>query len=309
MKRKNLFISGVIIILAIFGIVILSNSGKQNTNIKTKFGSSSQKLIPVDSITHGHGLAIDVENSSNVYIATHHGLFLLKNDKDLYQVGDSNDDYMGFSTHPTNPKVFFTSGHPEPGGNIGLNKSEDGGYTWSHISDVANAPVDFHAMSVSPVNPDLVFGWFQGKLYRTKDGGNIWEIFPTKVLVTSLVADPKDENVVYALTPQGQGILKSSDKGQGWQALSDELTGGIVSSLAINPQDNQKMLSYSEKIGGLGKSTDAGKTWQKVNEGFGGGEVLFIAFAKQNPSIVYALTHLNTIYKSINEGFAWNKVR
>ena len=164
-------------------------------------------------------------------------------------------------------------------------------------------------MSVSPVNPDLAFGWFHGKLYRSKDGGNNWETSPTNFLITSLVADPKDENTVYATTPQGQGVMVSKNKGQDWQILSDDLKGGIVSVIAVNPQDSQNMLTFSEKLGGLGKSSDGGKTWQKETETFGGEEVLFIAFARQTPSIVYALTYKNTIYKSTDSGNTWSKVR
>lgn len=306
---KNKYIIGGVIVALIIGVIFLSNQNKGTTTQQNKFGSSSQKLIPVDSITHGHGLAVDVENPNNVYIATHHGLFLLKNDKDLYQVGDSDDDYMGFSPNAKNAKVFFTSGHPKTGGNIGFEKSEDGGFTWKHIADGPGGPVDFHAMSVSPLNSDLAYGWFQGKLYRSSDGGNNWKTFPTSFLITSLVADPKDENVLYATTPQGQGIMVSKNKGQDWQVLSDELKGGIVSVIAVNPQDSQNMLTFSEKLGGLAESRDSGKTWQKGTETFGGEEVLFIAYARENPSIVYALTYKNTIYKSTDGGNAWNKVR
>lgn len=308
MKTKDTVIV-IVIGMVVVGAVYLKYFWKSNAKSETSFGSKTQTLHPVDSIIHAHGLAVDIADSKNIYIATHHGLFLLKNSKDLFQVGDSNDDYMGFSPNSQNSKTFFTSGHPEGGGNIGLEKSDDGGFTWTHVSDGTGGPVDFHAMSVSPVDPNLIYGWWQGKLYRTKDAGSSWETFPTKVVITSLVADPKDKNVVYALTPQGQGILKSDNQGQDWQVLSGELRGGIVSSLAINPQDNQKMLSFTEKLSGLGKSIDGGKTWQRLNIDFGGGEVLFIAYAKQDPSIVYALTHLNTIFKSTDAGITWSKIR
>jgi len=307
MKTKDLVIViviGIVVVCAVY----LKYFWKSNFKSEVKFGSISKELHPVDSITHAHGLSVD-STGQNVYIATHYGLYVLKNDKDLYQIGDSNDDYMGFSAHPSNSKIFFTSGHPESGGNIGFNKSEDGGYTWSHVSDVANTPVDFHAMASSPINPKLIYGWFQGKIYKTSDSGSTWSAFPTKVVVTGLVADSKDENIVYALTPQGQGVLVSKDRGKDFQVLSDKLAGGIVSSFAINPQDNQMMIVYSEKLGGMGKSIDGGKTWQKINIDFGGGEVLFTAYAKQDSSIIYALTHLNTIYKSIDAGSTWNKIR
>ncbi|MBI2030127.1 exo-alpha-sialidase, partial [Candidatus Kaiserbacteria bacterium] len=54
---------------------------------------------------------------------------MLENEKDLYRVGKSRDDYMGFSPHPTEADVFFTSGHPSRGGNLGFQKSDDGGAT------------------------------------------------------------------------------------------------------------------------------------------------------------------------------------
>jgi hypothetical protein len=30
-------------------------------------------------------------------------------------------------------------------------------------------------MTISPANPSVLYGWFQQKLYRTKDGGKSWQ--------------------------------------------------------------------------------------------------------------------------------------
>lgn len=269
----------------------------------------AKELIPINSITHGHGLSTDPSDPSKLYIATHHGLLLLKNDRDLFQVGEAKDDYMGFSSHPENSEIFYSSGHPEEGGNLGFQKSVDAGYNWEHVSDVENAPVDFHAMGVSRVNPDFVYGWTKGNLFRSMNAGKDWKTFPTKFLITSIVTDSKDENIVYVLSPQGPGVLKSINKGESFAELSDQLSGGIVSSLAINPADNKQLLSYSEKIGGLGKSNNGGKTWEKIIEEFKGEEILFISYSKPSPKNVYVLTHLNSIYKSSDEGITWKKIR
>ncbi len=296
-------IIGVIALAIIIGVFTLNPSKEQNNQ------PISKELISIDAITHGHGLSTDPKDPSKLYIATHHGLLLLKNDKDLFQVGETKDDYMGFSSHPNNSDIFYSSGHPESGGNLGFQKSVDGGYSWTKISDVENAPVDFHAMGVSRVNPDLVFGWTQGKLYGSINAGKDWKTFLTKFLVTSIVTDSKDENMVYALSPQGSGVLVSNNKGESFTELSDQLSGGIVSSLAINPADNKEMLSFSEKIGGLGISDDGGKTWEKLNEEFNGEEVLFISYSKPIPKNVYALTHLNSIYKSVDGGNIWMRIK
>lgn len=303
MKNKILLF-GIIAIVIIGSIVLLSRGGGN-----TATNSPANNLYPEQAITHSHGLAVDLADTSKLYIATHHGLLVLMNDKDLYRVGKSKDDYMGFSTHPTEANIVFSSGHPSIGGNIGFQKSEDGGATWQKVSSGLNGPVDFHAMAVSPVNPNLIYGWYQGNLQRSTNQGKDWEIVNRNLLPIYLSADTQDENVVYAATPKGEGVMVSYDKGVTWSSLSPELEGGAVSVLAIHPQDAKVLLTFSEKFGGLGKSVDTGKTWQKVNEGFNGETILHIAFSRSNPSVVYALTQENRLYKSNDTGDTWSQIR
>lgn len=292
---KNYLIVGLVIAALIAGFIWL---GKGSSG-------SPAVLTPEKTISHGHGLAIDVADSSKLYIATHHGLMVLQSDKDLFRIGKGQDDYMGFSLHPTDPNVLFSSGHLRKGGNIGVQRSDDGGFTWQKISKGVNGPVDFHAMTVSAANPNLMYGWYQGALQRSQDGGNGWEIVTRIPQIIQLVTDPKDENKIYATTPQG--LMVSQDKGATWAAASDALQGGAVFALAINSQDSAKILSFSQQLG-LAKSADAGKTWEKLNETFGGEAVFFIAIDKQQPDTVYTLTESNTIYKSTDGGNNWSKV-
>ena len=290
-------ITGILIlfIFIIFGC-------EQNKYISKNSGN----LIPIKSITHAHGIAVDANNQSKLYIATHHGLLTLVNGKNLYQIWESKNDYMGFSPHPTNAKVFFASGHPESGGNIGFWKSEDGGYSWRQISLGANGPVDFHAMGVSPVNPNIIYGYYQGDLQISTDGGKDWKIVYSKLpLVVSIAADTKNEDIVYAATIEG--LMVSKDKGKTWDYASDDLKGFItLSSIAINPRDSKKMLSYSGKIG-LAKSIDSGKTWQKTNSNFNEESPLYLSFDNTDPDIVYAVTEKNSIFKSMDSGNSWKK--
>lgn len=305
MKSDKTFILGIsVITLVLLGGFIWWN-GQRSPNtppVTIANQGAKQELYPESEITHGHGLAVDVADPNKVYIATHHGLLVLVNEKDLYRVGTSNDDYMGFSVHPTDPNIFFSSGHPATGGNVGFQKSENGGMTWQRISTGLNGPVDFHAMAVSPVNPNLVFGWFQGNLQRSADGGKTWVKFTTSVPFVALAGDTKDENVVYAASPQG--LYKSQNKGETWEQLLD----GFVAAISAHPNDSQILLISSEKIG-VAKSIDGGKNWQSVNANLNGESALFIAYDKQNPESVYILTEKNSLYKSNDGGTTWNKVR
>jgi photosystem II stability/assembly factor-like uncharacterized protein len=299
--NKKYLIGGIVLIVLILGFFVVQQNFTSPSTSSER--STSNQLSPVSSITHGHGMAVDVNDPTKIYIATHHGLLVLVNEKDLFQVGNKKDDYMGFSPHPRDSKIFFSSGHPSTGGNIGFQKSEDGGFSWKKISNGINGPVDFHAMTVSPANPSLIYGWFQGALQRSTDEGKNWEIASnTDFPVVNLTADPKDENIVYAATPQG--LLASNNKGQEFSKILD----GFVSVVAINPQDSQKLISYSESQQ-LAKSSDGGKTWEKVNTNLAGETPLFISFNKQDSNVTYLLTEKNSIYKSTNGAITWVKIR
>lgn len=304
MKSDKNFIIGVITITAVLLGGAIWWRGRQSSEppISVSNQDVEQQLYPEDEITHGHGLAVDVADSNKLYIATHHGLLVLINEKDLYRIGKSKDDYMGFSVHPTDSKVFFSSGHPATGGNVGFQKSEDGGTSWKKISNGLEGPVDFHAMAVSPVNPNLIFGWYRGNLQRSEDGGKNWLKFSTSVPFVALAGDTKDENVVYAASPQG--FFKSRNKGETWEKLVE----GYVAAMAVHPTDSQMLLISSEKLG-VAKSTDGGKNWQPTNQKFDRETPLFIAFNRQSPEIVYILTEKNSVYKSFDIGNTWNKIR
>lgn len=297
--------------LALFGLVAVAgfslvSAGNKNTS-KNDSQDTQSFLKPVDTFQHAHGLAVDAGDPNKLYIATHNGLFMLQNDKDLSRVGPKTDDYMGFSPHPTDSNTFFTSGHPKGGGNIGFQKTNDGGKSWQKVSNGLNGPVDFHAMTVSRVNPDLVYGSFAGKLQRSLDGGKKWEQIDTSLTnVISLVSDPVDANTIYAAT--AQGIMRSTDQGKTWADAAPDVSGAAVTVLAINPTQATEWISFSEKLG-LAKSSDSGKSWKTLKTGASDEVVLHIANDNKNPQITYALTKTNVVYKTTDGGESWQKIR
>lgn len=201
------------------------------------FGSSTKAILtPVESISslfdnHIHGLGYDSQNQ-RLFVATHYGLFVWKDGR-LFQFGQNRHDFMGFSLHPTNPNIFYTSGHPEKGGNMGVMKSEDGGVTFMGIfRGLGGETVDFHSMAISPANPGILYGWFVEKLYRSKDGGKSWELASVRGLPPTglcwggpcLSADGHSEARVYAGTPEG--LFVSQDFGENWTKLDAPLGAG-----------------------------------------------------------------------------------
>lgn len=300
--QKTYIITGVVLVIILAAFFWLGNGKKVDDG-------SDSVLTPVSRFDHSHGLAADLKDAHKLYIATHTGLYVLQNDKDLFQIGKTRDDLMGFTAHPTEAGVFFSSGHPARGGNIGFQKSADGGATWEKVSPGLNGPVDFHAMTASMVNPDVVYGFYGGRLQRSIDAGRTWEYAKGSVSPIALSSDPIRDDVVYAATENG--VLVSEDGGDSWSALSPELTGGWVSVFAL-AKDGGRALAFSERLGGLGKSTDGGVTWERLPENFGGETVLYLALVDSTNTtsdVVYAATHQNSLYKSSDAGDTWQKIR
>lgn len=263
----------------------------------------SNSLTPVSTFSHAHGLAVDPNESSRLFIATHHGLFLLKSERELFRVGKGEDDYMGFSLHPNDSRIFFTSGHSRSGGNLGFQKSEDGGVSWQMTSVGLQGPVDYHALAVSSVDPNLVAG-FYGGLQISEDGGSNWQpAVSAPAPIINLVFDAKVRERLYASTQAG--LMMSQDLGNTWQLLGEAIP---IIAAAVSPVDNQEIF-VSSSPGSMYKSLDGGKNWQKLATPFTTQKVLYFAYDKKTSGKLYLLTDTNTLYKSTDSGANWVFVR
>ncbi len=293
---KKSAISIVVVILLLAGFWLLSMSQKNDLVVIAE--SSSRGITLEDA----HGLAVDRKDSSKVYIATHTGLLLMGSDNKLTRVSESQDDYMGFSAHPSDPQVFYTSGHSRTSGNLGFQKSTDGGKTWVKIADGINGPVDFHTLAVSQANPSVVYGIYQGKMQRSKDEGRDWEMVNTTIgSIIALATDRSNEDTVFAGTTTG--LYASDDNGSSWKKLN---LSGAVSALTVNPTNDRELYAYANEQGLL-TSIDGGKTW-KLLDGYMGNMVTHLAIDPQTPTTTYVINQALEINKSTDGGETWTKM-
>ena len=292
--RPLYWVGAVVAVVALIAIGLVLRGNDESSTAKDEL-----------KITHAHGLAVHIGDPEALLIATHHGLLLL-NDGTLSEVGESRDDLMGFVVDPKVAGKYYSSGHPVGGGNLGFQVSEDAGASWQSVSAGAGGPVDFHALAVSTVNPQIVYGYY-GALQRSEDGGKNWDIVNAQIAPIALSTDPLKEDMVYAATRDG--VQVSADRGKSFAPLSQELSGGFVSFYATHPTDPKVAFVFSQKLGGLGKSTDGGLTWKKISETFGNEVVLHIAFAPGKPEVAYALNEKNALYRSSDTGETWQLLR
>ena len=259
--------------------------------------------------THVHGLALDRGDSSRLYIATHHGLHVLAGDKDLTLIGRSRDDFMGFSPHPTDRSILFSSGHPQGGGNLGFLKSEDGGKAWQKVSNGnPGGPADFHAMMVHPANPNYIYGWYRLRVHRSSDQGRTWEILanqPPEVL--SFAGDAANENVIY-IGSIGD-LLRSTDRGETWESMTDALSTDVVFDIEVEPESGALFLATRDRgIVKLSKGVEGGVVLEDLGVLPGEDTPQYLALDPKNPQTLYTFTKAHALYKSSDGGRVWLKL-
>lgn len=243
-----------------------------------------------------HGLAASPTDRDVAFVATHQGLARWEEGEGWSFVGRARDDYMGFTAHPSDPDVFWVSGHPRTGGNMGVRQSTDGGHTWTTRWD---APVDFHAMAVSPADPDLLWGYFRGQLHRSADGGATWAaVVEPAPAIRALAAHPTEREAVYAVTSSGLAVTR----GGAWTSLA----GLPVLGLAIDPTAPATM--YAGGVGHLWKSEDGGAVWAPLGAPTEGA-IAFLSVSRADPRVVYAATYEAGVYRSEDAGATWSVLR
>ncbi len=191
------------------------------------------------------------------------------------------------------------------------------------------------------VDPDDAGGntWFAGSVgggvWKTTDAGNNWRNLTPGIpnlAVSAIAMAPSNHNIIYAGTGEsmfsvdvinGDGILKSTDRGETWQLMtntSGNLNFNNVSRIIVDP-NNENIILASTSSGrfrtsfynksGIFKSTDGGNNWYQVYDEstISAGrvnKVLQIIETPNNFNILYAAVDQKGILKSTDAGETWN---
>jgi photosystem II stability/assembly factor-like uncharacterized protein len=260
--------------------------------------SESVPLSTLRQQTHFHGLAVDPTDRSRLYLATHHGFFVLGADGVATRVSPVQD-FMGFTPHPGDSKVLYASGHPAGGGNLGFIVSTDGGATWTQLSPGASGPVDFHQMDVSPADPEVIYGAY-GNIQVSRDGGRSWsETGPAPEGLIQLAASAAAPDSLYAATRVG--LLVSEDAGATWRLAGFDTE--IVSAVRSAP--GGRLLAFVAGRGLLWASESDLANWTLLGNRSADRILLHLAIDPVDANRLYAITHDGDVVASVDGGASW----
>lgn len=271
-------------------------SGGSGTSDQSQVGKPAQ-------ISHIHGLGVD--SAGTLYVATHYGLIKQgTNGAFVYASSDTND-HMGFSLHPGDG-VMYRSGHSMSKPSLGVESSTDGAQ-WAHLSDVADPPVDFHAMAVSFADSKSLWGWDSGGrgTFRSTDGGKTWTRLETKGIERQIYVLAGSATPDEVLGGTATGLYRSTDGGSTWDAVAGT-TGGWVIGIAADPNEPKRLLASTQR--GVKITRDGGMTWQAADKGLpSGAELAYLAISPADDEIAYAADS-SAIYKTADGGQSWTAV-
>jgi photosystem II stability/assembly factor-like uncharacterized protein len=256
-------------------------------------------LAQLRQATHFHGIAVDPADPSRLFLATHHGFFLVSADGTATRLSPVQD-FMGFTPHPSDPHVLYASGHPAGGGNLGFIESTDGGVTWVQVSPGVGGPVDFHQMDVSQADPNVIYGNFHG-LQMSRDGGKSWAMSgAVPDGVTDLAASSVSVDRVYAAT-KSDGLQVSDDAGASWHRAYAAVNP--VSMVQAGPAGTLFMFVLGEGLLAAAESDPV--NWQTVSNDFGESYFLHLAIDPADPIRMFAITGESEVLASGDGGKSW----
>ena len=158
----------------------------------------------------------------------------------------------------------------------GLFRSDDGARTWeprSIAQDVfcilfdEKRPGTIYLGSYYDTDYNTLSGLVGGSIFVSRDSGASFTKFTVNQGrafgndVTSIAADPFDDNVLYAGTRTG--VYRSADAGRTWQALGSLRTDALVAD-PVRPGT-----LYATTFAGVLRTTDGAQSWHAFSAGLG----------------------------------------
>ena len=256
-------------------------------------GMDHSAPVPVSELSHIHGVVLP-RGSQDILLATHHGLFAVDAAGSARMISDVADDFMGFVGSPDGK--LYASGHPQQGGNTGVIGAADQNAPWSRLSPGANGPVDFHAMTVSPAEPDVLYGSYGG-IQVSRDAGRTWTVAgPGPDGLIDLAAAADEAGHLYAGTTQG--LFESRDFGASWTVVAAE--GQAVSSVEVASDGILRAFIAGDGLYALEAETmtKLGAMTESI--------ILHMAFDSDDTELAIAVTQGSEVLSSTDGGKSWS---
>ena len=240
-----------------------------------------------------HSLLVDARDPEHLWLGTHVGLYESRNGGVKWTfAGLEGKDAMHLAREADG--TMWVAGH-----NV-LERSEDGGRTWSEVRPAGLPGLDIHGFALSLADGTIYAAVAGEGLYRSNDGGKNFSLISNEVGPAVRALTIAKDGALYA-ADGNRGVVVSTDgNGHEWIGALDMPTLGLASNRLDSPQ--LRMLAAGDSVQ-LEAESAGWKTVLRVEEGAGP-----VAFAPSDPNIAYAVGFDRVLYRSEDGGETWTPV-
>jgi photosystem II stability/assembly factor-like uncharacterized protein len=162
-------------------------------------------------------------------------------------------DFHQMDVSKADPKVIY-------GVHRGLQRSADGGRTWSKVGPAPDSLIDIAA---SGKNADTLYAATKSGLLKSADGGRSWKsAHIIKRPATMVQVGGRGE--IYAFI-FGTGLVRADDGGVNWRLVSNAFGGAYVLHLAADKKNGRKIYAVTfnpqTRAQAVVMSKDKGASW------------------------------------------------
>jgi photosystem II stability/assembly factor-like uncharacterized protein len=320
-------LSGVISALAIDPVTpaVLYAGGNAGLSKSTNGGISWARTgtgLP----TFVTALAVDPKVATTVYAGTGccsgpTGVFKSTDAGATWSSSLSTETIGGIAIDPQTPSTVYAATGGGPTSGAGIFKTTNGGVTWSS-ANTGLTRSNILVVAIDPQTPSILYaGANPGGVFKSTNGGASWSPMNVglgSLTVFALVIDPQTPTTLYAGTDGSVSVFKSTNGGASWSPSSSGLPvafpANLVRDLAMDARTPTTLYAATDG-GGVFKTTDGGLHWTATNtslraipiggplQGQFAGHPLVLD--PRTPSILYASTDGNGVFKSTNGGASW----
>ena len=217
--------------------------------------------------------------------------------------------------HPRDPGALYATG------NDGVARSEDGGASWTSLSNgiVRDA---IYSLVIDPKNPRRM--WATGNVsravYRTGDGGALWRLSARGLrgagvdwLHTLALAPAAGRSLPILWVGTRTGAFRSLDGGVTWTSASPDLSHRLILSLLAHPGRPGVLWAASpfsfrlDRPAGVFKSVDHGASWRAASRGLLAFPISSLAFDPVTPGVLWAGSRAGGAFRSTDGGATWTE--
>ncbi|HCV43701.1 MAG TPA: hypothetical protein DGH68_09475 [Bacteroidetes bacterium] len=199
-------------------------------------------------------------------------------------------------------------------GGVSLQRSTNGGTTWTQINDV-NVHADHHAITWNSTGTSVWVG-NDGGMSFSADAGATWSTTNNLVPITQYVnidVDP-NTNLVYGGGSQDNGISMTVNDGSSWDHILGGDGSGVAMDVSTAPADANRLWVTNGYYNGNWafqrlRTTDNGSNWTSINSGIDPSAQWYHKIRSDRSAPVYLYNNSGPdVYESRDYGATWFKL-